>query len=105
MSIIRFMGRLCLAPVFLFGGWDVLENPEKRVKAAADAGTPYPDMAVRVNAAFMVVAGVLVVLGIFPRVFAMLLAGSLVPTTLAGHPYWKKEGPERKMQQTHFLKN
>lgn len=41
-----------------------------------------------------------------PRLAAAVLAGSLVPTTLAGHPYWRVEDPAmRRQQRTHFFKN
>ncbi len=37
---------------------------------------------------------------------AAMLAGSLVPTTLAGHPYWQVEDPAaRRQQRIHFFKN
>jgi hypothetical protein len=36
----------------------------------------------------------------------MAIAATLVPTTLAGHPFWKEEDPaKRKMQRVQFLKN
>ena len=59
----------------------------------------HADLAVRANAGLMVGAGGLL-LGVLPR-----LAASLVPTSLAGHQFWKKEGPERKQQLVHFHKN
>ena len=34
-----------------------------------------------------------------------MLAASLVPTTLAGHPFWAMPKEERAAHQTHFLKN
>jgi putative oxidoreductase len=41
-----------------------------------------------------------------PRLCAVLLAGSLVPTTLAGHAFWTVEDPAaRKSQRVQFLKN
>jgi len=62
-------------------------------------------LAVRANAGLMVGAGGLLLLGMLPRLAAVLLAASLVPTSLVGHQFWKKEGPERKQQLIHFLKN
>jgi uncharacterized membrane protein YphA (DoxX/SURF4 family) len=45
-------------------------------------------------------------LGIWPRLAAAVLAGTLVPTTLAGHPYWRIEDPAmRRQQRIHFFKN
>ena len=53
----------------------------------------------------MVGAGALLSLGLLPRPAAGALAASLIPTTLAGHPFWKREGAERQRQLTQFLKN
>jgi uncharacterized membrane protein YphA (DoxX/SURF4 family) len=37
---------------------------------------------------------------------AAALAGALVPTTLAAHPYWRVTDPAaRSQQRTHFFKN
>ena len=45
-------------------------------------------------------------LGLAPRLSALALAGSLVPTTLAGHAYWTIDDPAvRKVQRIHFHKN
>lgn len=42
-------------------------------------------------------------LGIASRAAATVLAGSLVPTTLVGHPFWKAEA--RAAQKIQFTKN
>ena len=105
MRIMSVLGRMLLAPVFLYGGWDTLQHPAGRVQAAQAAGTPYADLAVRANAAVMVGAGGLLLVGILPRWAAGTLAAILIPTTFAGHPFWNKQGPERKQQLVHALKN
>jgi uncharacterized membrane protein YphA (DoxX/SURF4 family) len=64
------------------------------------------EVVVRGNAAVQVVAGAMLALGRAPRLSALALAASLVPTTLAGHPYWTIEDPDaRKLQRIHFHKN
>ena len=77
--------------------------------AAIRKWVPLPDddeVLVRGNAAVMVAAGALLVLGKAPRLSALALAGSLVPTTLAGHSYWEHEDPAtRKIQRIQFHKN
>ena len=61
---------------------------------------------VRLNGAAQVVAGGMLTAGIYPRAAASVLLASLVPTTVAGHAYWKHEEPQmRAMQQIQFLKN
>ncbi len=63
-------------------------------------------MLVKVNAGAMVGAGLLLSTGKLPRLSSVVLAGTLVPTTLAGHRFWEEEDPERKaQQQVHFMKN
>ena len=62
--------------------------------------------AVRLNGAVQMVAGLLLALGRFPRLSALALAGTLVPTTAAGHRFWEaEEEADRAQQRIHFLKN
>jgi len=64
------------------------------------------EQAVRLNGAVQAVAGTTLGLGLLPRLSALVLAGTLVPTTLAGHRYWEIKDPElRAEQRVHFLKN
>jgi uncharacterized membrane protein YphA (DoxX/SURF4 family) len=60
---------------------------------------------VRINAGVMVGAGALFGLGRLPRLSALLLTGTMVPTTAAGHRFWEHEGANRQQQLIHFLKN
>ena len=105
-----------MGAIFVLAGLDVLAKPEGRVRAAKpllDKLAQYigvvpqdPKTAVTLNAVVQVGGGALLAAGIFPRLAALALAGSLVPTTLAGHPFWQIEDPaQRAQQRTHFLKN
>ena len=62
---------------------------------------------VKANGAIMVGAGVLFSLGRFPRLSALVLAGTLVPTTLAAHAFWNEEPDTqaRTMSRIQFEKN
>ncbi len=77
--------------------------------AAVRKVVPLPaddELVVRGNAAVQVLGGTMLALGWFPRLSALTLAGSLVPTTFAGHAYWTVEDPAaRKMQRIQFHKN
>ena len=96
-------------------GFDALREPGGRVDQAAPVlaairkWVPLPEddeLVVRGNAAVMVAGGTLLALGIAPRLSALALAGSLIPTTLAGHSYWAIEDPAaRKQQRIQFHKN
>ena len=60
----------------------------------------------QLNGAVQVAAGAMLALGVFPRLAALVLAGTLVPTTAAGHAFWAEEDPKvRAQQRVQFLKN
>jgi uncharacterized membrane protein YphA (DoxX/SURF4 family) len=42
----------------------------------------------------------------WPRLAALALAGSLIPTTIAGHRFWSEPDPSgRAAQRIQFMKN
>ncbi len=64
------------------------------------------EQAVRLNGAVQLTAGVLLAIGWLPRLSALAIAGTLVPTTAAGHRFWESDDEqERAQQRIHFLKN
>jgi len=106
MSPIRQAARPLLSAVFVWGGLASLRRPGPRVEAARAAGLSSPEKLVRVNAGTDLVAGLALATNRLPRLSALVLAGSLVPTTYVGHPFWtEKDKAARAQQQVHFLKN
>jgi putative oxidoreductase len=115
MTLVRRIARPMLASVFISSGVDALRAPGPRTAAAEEvrplAGkVPYlpddPATLVKINAAVHVGAGTLLALGKLPRLSALALAVTLVPTTYTGHPFWRESDPQAKAsQQIHFLKN
>ena len=106
MTQLQWLGRLCLSTVFIAGGWDAASAPGGRAAKLAALGLPQPELLVRANGGLMLLAGMALALGRWPRMAAAILAGVLVPTTLVGHPFWQETTPaNRTSQQVHFLKN
>ncbi|WP_221772684.1 DoxX family protein [Streptomyces sp. WAC 00631] len=116
MSALRWIARPLLASFFVYSGVNTIRNAEAVAPAAENVVGPITErlnlplenteQAVRLNSAVHIAAGTLLGLGKFPRLSALALAGSLVPTTLAGHRFWEAEDPEeRSRQQMQFLKN
>ncbi len=115
MTITRRLARPLLASIFVSGGIDTLRNPGPRVKAAETVTTkasemlPIPNNAellVKVNAGVQVGAGLLLATGRLPRLAALALAASIIPTTAAGHRFWEEQDTAKKsQQQIHFFKN
>lgn len=114
-SLLQTAGRVFTAPIFISGGYSAVTDPAGKAAMAEstlDAIREYvpglPDdneLLVRINGGVQILAGTTLLLGIKPRLSALALAGSLIPTTLAGHSFWEMEGGEAKAHQTQFSKN
>jgi putative oxidoreductase len=115
MAIVRRVARPLLATIFVYGGLEALRNAESKVAGADKVVARLPPklpvvgttkQLVQADAAVKIVGGTLLATGRAPRVAALALAASLVPTTLAGHRFWEEKDPvKRKTQQLHFAKN
>ena len=121
----RALARPLLSMIFIAQGANSIRNPEPLVPKAqpvtdrlvpmvkkvapAQVGDRIPDTTVnliRLNGAVHVVGGLALATGKGRRVAASVLAASLVPTTVAGHPFWlEKDKMVRNQQRIQFMKN
>lgn len=120
----RLLARPLLSSIFVAGPLNALKDAEghavkakvvtDRVIPAAQrlgerVGVPVPgDPAVwvRVNAVVQLAAALGLATGRAPRISSAVLAGTLVPTTLAGHRFWDETDPgAKKAQRIQFAKN
>lgn len=120
MKPVRTLARVMLSGIFVVSGARNLQNPGRLVPAAqpvTDRVAPliqnlHPRIPtdtttlIRANAATQLVGGLMLATGKFTRPVALVLAGTLVPVTVAGHPFWNNDDPAaRNNNQVHFLKN
>jgi putative oxidoreductase len=116
MTVVRAVARPMLASIFAIQGYDTMSNPkrvaaraERVVRPLAERVPIVPDQteeAVRLNGAIQFTAGSLLALGVWPRLSALAIAATLVPTTVAGHRFWEAENEQdRAQQRIQFLKN
>jgi putative oxidoreductase len=119
--LVRRIARPLLAAPFIYGGISTLRKPQDRVPGAtpvvekiaetADKQLPVQvprdvEQWVKADAAIKVAAGSLFALNKFPRLTALVLSASIVPTTLAGHRFWEHDDPTEQFGQiSNFLKN
>ena len=104
-----------IAGMFISGGLDAILHPDAKAPRAQAVTQPITDTLgitedpatlVRINGAVMVVGGVLLGTGRVPRLAAIALGATLIPTTLAAHRFWEIDDPtQRAQQRVHFLKN
>ena len=101
--------------MFVAGGIDAARHPAAKLPKADAVIEPLEDAVgidadpielVRLNGIVQVGAGLALATGTVPHLAALALACSLVPTTIAGHPFWREHDPgARAGQRIHFLKN
>ncbi len=114
-STSRTVARLFTGTAYAILGYDAVRSPGPRVGMAAPTlaalrkVVPLPEddeLVVRGNAAVQTIAGAALAVGVLPRPAAVMLLGSLLPTTFAGHAFWLIEDPmARKAQRVQFIKN
>lgn len=112
---IRTLARSLISSLFVVAGVNTLMKARHLVPAADDVAQPIAhklgletdtETLVKVHAGTQVAGGALFALGVVPRVTGLLLAGSLVPTTIAGHRFWEERDTEaRTGELIDFLKN
>src|ERR1700722_8041845 len=116
MNPSQSLARPLLASMFVVGGIDSIRNSESKVKGAEVVTRPLSralpimpngaETLVKVNGAVQVGAGLMLATGKMPRLAALALIGSIVPTTYAGHRFWEETDDDRRKQQLiHFCKN
>ncbi len=122
MTATRLIARPLLASTFVVGGIAALKNAQAaalKAKPVTDRLRPLLEKAapqvkipedtvtlVRINAVAQILAAGALARGRAPRLSSTVLAASLLPTTAAGHQFWKESDPEaRANQQIHFFKN
>ncbi|GAA1436484.1 DoxX family protein [Microlunatus lacustris] len=125
MTLLRATARTLLASYFVAGGFKSVRHPELLVPAAepvTDKLVPFvkryapaqladyvpedPQTLVRINGAAQLLGGLALATGKGRRTGAVVLAASLIPSTLAKHPYWTRtDAVEKAEDRSHFLKN
>lgn len=125
MTVLRAIGRTMLSSYFVLSGVRAIRHPEDFVADAqplTDRLVPTakrfaPDqvadfipedtaLLIRINGGVQLAGGVALASGKGRRLGASLLALSLVPTTIARHPFWSRSDPEERVhERQQFVKN
>lgn len=122
MALSRLLARPLLASYFIANGVNDLTHTkevaaktapvsDKLAPAAQNAmqgAVPVPsepETWVRVAGAVQVAAGLCLAAGKAPRLSALALGATLIPSTAARHPFWESSGDAQADDLVHFVKN
>jgi putative oxidoreductase len=99
------VGRILLVLLFLVFGWSKLTAYNGTVNYMTQLGTPIPSLAALVAIGVEVFVALAVILGVWTRPLALLLALYTLATALIGHHFWTMEGAARNANAINFYKN
>jgi putative oxidoreductase len=106
MDVVNVVGRVLFAFLFLQNGYNHLAHPKVMVPFGEYIGVPSPKLSVPGTGVMMLVGGVLIALGLWADLGAILLILFLPAAGFYGHAYWKETDPNMRAAQTaQFYKN
>jgi putative oxidoreductase len=106
-DLFLLVGRLLLASLFLTAVYPkVLQGyGGPFAQYLGKLGVPYPEIVGVVAVAVELLAPVALILGIFPRISALLLIAFVIAATGLAHRFWEFPEAQQMNQMNHFLKN
>ncbi|MBA2523780.1 MAG: DoxX family protein [Solirubrobacterales bacterium] len=106
MEVVFLAGRVLFALIFIASGLAHITKRNQMAPFAEAQGAPAPMLSVVGSGVMILVGGVLVALGLWADVGALLIVVFLIPAAFLFHAFWKIEDPmEAQGQQAHFFKN
>ena len=108
MDVVFLLGRVLFALVFVSSGFmaHLGEGGKHGREYARSLGAPNPDLLVPLSGIAIIVGGLMIALGIWADLGALLVLGFLAGITPIMHAFWKVEDPQmQQMQSAMFFKN
>ncbi|HET6197546.1 MAG TPA: DoxX family membrane protein [Acetobacteraceae bacterium] len=100
------VGRILAGGYFLMGALHHFTNTSQMAHYAALRGVPTPTAAVLLAGVLLLIGGLSLLLGAFPRIGVAALVLFLVPVTLVMHAFWADRDPMMRMNDViNFGKN
>ena len=99
------IGRVGLALLFLWSGYEKLAHPASTVEYMQAYGLPAADLLIWPAALLELVGGAMLVLGWKARWVALAAAVYTVATALVFHAYWSVPADQVMSEQIHFISN
>jgi putative oxidoreductase len=107
MDVVFLIGRVLFGVLFVYSGIGGHFAAGEMTKAyARQAGAPAPEATVPFTGVVIIAGGLMVILGIWADLGALLIAGFLFLTAFIIHRFWRIADPQmRQMDQVHFSKD
>ena len=104
-SLFAFFARIFLAVLFVVSGWTKLTGFEDTVGYVASNGLPVPQLFAALTILVELGGGILLILGLFSRLAAFIMAGFALVTIVIVHHFWTMADAEMQLNQLMAMKN
>lgn len=106
MEVVVLIGRILFVLLFLNSAIGHLTQTRPMAQYAGSQGIPFPWLAVFGSGILQLVGALMVLLGVWADVGALLLVVFLVPTAVLMHRFWREEDQQaRQNSLIQFLKD
>jgi uncharacterized membrane protein YphA (DoxX/SURF4 family) len=106
MEIVALIGRVLFVAVFLGSGLGHLTQTAGMTGYAESKKLPAARPMVLVSGVWIIVGGLMVLLGVWGDLGALMLAAFLLPTAFLFHGFWQERDPmTRQNEMAQFLKD
>jgi uncharacterized membrane protein YphA (DoxX/SURF4 family) len=108
--VVRGLARRLIGVTFVVSGVEALRDGDNRARkvnrAAAGLGISDPQAASRAIAGAQLGAGVLLLLGRFPRLASLVLALTVIPDAATAHAFWSADDKQdREAERRLFVRD
>ena len=97
--------RVVMMVMFLYSGFGKLTDFQATVGYLGSLHAPVPQLAAAISVAMELGVGIALILGLWVRNLALLLAVFVLCASCMGHAFWTMQGAHRAMNLLQFLKN
>lgn len=106
MDVVALIGRILFVLLFLGSAFGHITQAETMSGYAASKGVPQAKLATIGSGVLIAVGALMILLGVWLDLGALLLVIFLVPTAVLMHPFWKETEPQSKqMEMIQFQKD
>src|ERR671911_2041797 len=108
MDVVFLIGRILFALLFVSSGFmaHLGEGGKQGREYARSLGAPSPDLLVPLSGVAIIAGGLMIALGLWADLGALLIIGFLAGITPIMHAFWKIDDPQMKaIQNAMFFKN
>jgi putative oxidoreductase len=106
MKAAFLIGRIIFGGFFLYGGLHHFQQRKQLAQYAAAKSVPFPEVAVPVTGAMLLLGGASVLLGVKPKIGTLAIMGFLAGVSPIMHNFWASEDSEhRQNDMVNFMKN